>query len=288
MSMRKAMKGTASGFLFILFSAVFLQADQRGVLSSLAADLEQKASGLAQSSFDYFKGWNGTISDQEQAVLFKSEAFAASCRLFLKLAEERSDFFQTNQLRTNLYSAFTYLFSSFQELDQEMQKTGVRPYELRDCRQVLRRMEQAFADWPSPDNLAYLDQRYVKDRRAAVYLIVKKSTAVFIKYPFKNLESLYRYNYNQNRGKNPWDYLVEVKTETLNKMEQGDLIDLNFEGRLVIEQSNKPNRPVYLIEGGKRRGLTSPSVLARYGGWSKVFEVPDEVINSYPEGDPID
>jgi hypothetical protein len=288
MGMRKAMKGTAGAFLFILFSAVFLQADQRGVIYSLAADLEQKASGLAQSSFDYFKGWNGAISDQEQAVLFKSEAFAASCRLFLKLAEERSDFFQTNQLRTNLYSAFTYLFSSFQELDQEMQRTGVRPYELRDCRQALRRMEQAFADWPWPDNLAYLDQRYVKDKRAAVYLIVKKSTAVFIKYPFKNLESLYRYNYDRNRGKNPWDYLVEVKTETLNKMEQGDLIDLNFEGRLVIEQSNRPNRPVYLIEGGKRRGLTSPSVLSRYGGWSKVFEVPDTVINSYPQGDPID
>jgi hypothetical protein len=286
--MRKTMTYTAGTFLFILFSAVFLRADQRSVLSSLAAELEQKASGLAQSSFDYFKGWNGVISDQEQAVLFKSEAFAASCRLFLKLAGERSDFYRTDNLRTNLYTAFTYLFSSFQELEQEMQKTRVRPYELRDCQQVLRRMDQAFSQWPAPDNLAYLDQHYVKDRRAAVYLIARKSTTVFIKYPFKNLESLFRYNYDKNRGKNPWDYLVEVETATLNKMEQGGMIDLNFEGRLVIEQSNRPNRPVYLIEDGKRRGLTSARVLSRYGGWSKVFEVPAEVINSYPEGDPID
>jgi hypothetical protein len=286
--MRKTMTYTAGTFLFILFSAVFLRADQRSVLSSLAAELEQKASGLAQSSFDYFKGWNGVISDQEQAVLFKSEAFAASCRLFLKLAGERSDFYRTDNLRTNLYTAFTYLFSSFQELEQEMQKTRVRPYELRDCQQVLRRMDQAFSQWPAPDNLAYLDQHYVKDRRAAVYLIARKSTTVFIKYPFKNLESLFRYNYDKNRGKNPWDYLVEVETATLNKMEQGGMIDLNFEGRLVIEQSNRPNRPVSLIDDGKRRGLTSARVLSRYGGWSKVFEVPAEVINSYPEGDPID
>ena len=279
---------TASLLILLPLTAVLLRADQRSSITSLAGDLEQKAAGLAQNSYEYFKGWNGAISDQEQAVLFKSEAFAASCRLFLKLAEERSGFYRTDQLRTNLYNAFTYLASSFEELDREMQKTGVRPYELRDCRRVLRMMEEAFAKWPSPDNLAYLDQRYVKDKKAAVYLIVKKKTGVFIKYPFKNLESLYRYNYDQNRGKNPWDFLVEVQTETLNKMEQGDLLDLTFEGRLVIEQSSRPNRSVYLIEDGKRRGLASTRVLARYGGWSKVYEVPDVVINSYPEGELIE
>jgi hypothetical protein len=278
----------ASLFILPLLTALLLRADQRSSIISLAGDLEQKAVGLAQNSYEYFKGWNGAISDQEQAVLFKSEAFAASCRLFLKLAEERSGFYRTDQLRTNLYNAFTYLASSFEELDREMQKTGVKPYELRDCRRVLRMMEEAFAKWPSPDNLAYLEQRYVKDKKAAVYLIVKKKTGVFIKYPFKNLESLYRYNYDQNRGKNPWDFLVEVQTETLNKMEQGDLIDLTFEGRLVIEQSSRPNRSVYLIEDGKRRGLASARVLARYGGWGKVYEVPDVVINSYPEGELIE
>jgi hypothetical protein len=275
-------------FLLTLLTAVLLRADQRGSIISLAGGLEQKAAGLAQNSYEYFKGWNGTISDKEQAVLFKSEAFAASCRLFLKLAEERSDFFRADRLRTNLYNAFTYLASSFEELEREMQKTEVSSYALGDCRRTLKTMEEAFAKWPAPDNLAYLDQRYVKDRKAAVYLIVKRRTGVFIKYPFKNLESLFRYNYDKKRGKNPWDYLVEVQTETLNKMEQGDLIALTFEGRLVIEQSSRPNRSVYLIENGKRRGLASARVLAKYGGWSKVYEVPAEVITSYPQGELIE
>jgi len=275
-------------FLFQLLASLGLTADQRGSIYSLAADLEKDAEVLAQSSYEHFKGWNGTISDEEQAVLFRSEAFAASCRLFLKLAEERSDFFQSDHIRTNLYNAFTYLAASFSDLEQEMQQAGVRPYELRECRNTLRRMETAFSQWPSPDNLAYLDQRYVKDQRAAVYLIVKKRTNVFIKYPFKNLESLYRYNYDRNRGKNPWEYLVEVKPQTLNKMEQGDLIDLSFEGQLVIEQSDRPNRSVYLIENGKRRGLASARVLAKHGGWSKVYEVPSEVIAAYPEGDLVE
>jgi hypothetical protein len=277
----------AGVLLLSLFTAVLLAADQRSVIIRLAEDLGQKAVGLAQNSYDHFKGWNGAISDKEQAVLFKSEAFAASCRLFLRLAEERSDFYRADHLRTNLYNAFTYLASSFEELDREMRKTGVSSYALRDCQRTLRTMEEAFAKWPSPDNLAYLDQRYVKGRKAAVYLIVKRRTGVFIKYPFKNLESLFRYNYDKNRGKNPWDYLVEVQTETLNKMEQGNLIDLSFEGRLVIEQSSRPNRSVYLIENGKRRGLVSALALAKYGGWNKVYEVPAEVINSYPPGEPI-
>ncbi len=65
------------------------------------------------------------------------------------------------------------------------------------------------------------------------------------------------------------------------------MIDLNFEGSLIIEQSNRPNRAVYLIQNGKKRGLTSPSVLHRFGGWGKVFEVPKEVIEKYPDGDLI-
>ncbi len=32
------------------------------------------------------------------------------------------------------------------------------------------------------------------------------------------------------------------------------MISLDFEGWLIIEQSNRPNRPVYLIEGGKKGG----------------------------------
>lgn len=262
-------------------------ADQRSDVARLAAELEQKAVDLALRSYDHFKGRSGSISDREQAALFKSEAFAASCRLFLKLAEERTGYFHTGYVRTNMYNAFTFLLAAFEELEEEMGRAGLSPYELRDARRILRRMEEAFSRWPDPDNLAYLDQRYVKDRRAAVYLIRKIRTGVFIKQPFKNLESLYRYNYDQKRGKNPWDYLVEVKAETLDKMEAGETIDLSFEGRMVIEQSSRPNRPVYLIEDGKRRGLTSENLLRRYGGWSRVYEVPAEVIASYPEGEPI-
>jgi hypothetical protein len=81
--------------------------------------------------------------------------------------------------------------------------------------------------------------------------------------------------------------LVEVPFETLRKMEEVPVISLTFEGRLVIEQSDRKNRPVYLIENGRRRGVTSPAVLTRLGGWGKVLEVPAEVIAAYPEGEPI-
>jgi len=279
--------GGAFFVILILASAVLASADQRSAVTRLAEDLEQKAASLALRSYDHFKGRSGSISDQEQAALFKSEAFAASCRLFLKLAEERTGYFHSDYVRTNMYNAFTFLQTAFEEMEKEMRRAGLSPYELRDAGRLMRNMERAFSNWPDADNPAYLDGRYVKDRRATVYLILKAGTGDFVKHPFKSLESLYRYNYDRNRGKNPWDYLVEVRTETLNKMRQGGMIDLNFEGRMIIEQSNRPNRPVYLIENGKRRGLTSENLLRRYGGWSRVYEVPAEVIAGYPEGEPI-
>jgi len=65
------------------------------------------------------------------------------------------------------------------------------------------------------------------------------------------------------------------------------MIELNFEGCLVMELGSGPNRPVYLIEKGKKRPLASPQVLQRLGGWSRVMEIPAEVLRSYPEGEPI-
>jgi len=264
------------------------QADRRAGIYETAVELERLSTNLAQDSFEHFKGWNGAISDQEQAILFKSEAFAASCRLFLKLAEGRSEYFREDFVRTNLFNAFTYLAGSFNELEEEMRKGSVMPYALSDCRKMLNRMEREFSQWPAAENLAYLDQKYVKARDASVYLIERKAVGNYIRLPFKNLESLWRYNYDRNRGSDPWKHLVEVPYDTLEKMRVGRTIDLTFEGRLIIEQSSRRNRPVYLVENGRKRGLANAQIVARFGGWSKVFEVPREVIDSYPEGPPID
>lgn len=274
-------------YSLLLILVLSVSGERREDIKRLGLDLEKRASGLAQSSYGHFKGWSGTISDQEQAVLFKSEAFAASSRLFLRLTEEKSNYFRAGFLRTNLYNAFIYLTRSFRELEKEMKRAGVQPYALSDCRRILDRMDYEFSKWPSADNLAYLHQKYVKAKDAVVYMIERKGPGVYVRRAFKNLESLYRYNYDLKRGKNPWKYLVKVSFDTLDKMDEGAVIDLNFEGYLIIEQSNRPNRPVYLIQNGKKRGITSPRVLDRLGGWGKVYEVPAEAIDRYPEGEPI-
>jgi len=273
--------------LMVLFITYTSAADRRTQISNLAQGLEQQATHLAQSNYEHFKGWNQTISDQEQAVLFKSEAFASSCRLFLRLTSEQSGYYRSSYLRTNLYNAFIFLTNAFEELDKEMQKAGVMPYEMRDIRKTLELMDYEFSYWPAPDNLAYLHQKYVKARDASVYMIERMGPGKYMLHAFKNLESIFRYNYDLNRGKDPWNYLVEVPYDTLRKMEEGPMIDRSFERLLVIENSTRPNRPVYLIEGGKKRGITSPRVLERYGGWSKVFEIPAEIIAAYQEGEPI-
>lgn len=266
----------------------FAGGDPHGRIYDLAVTLAEQAAVIAQESFAHFKGWNGAISDQEQAILFKSESFVASCRLFLKFAEGTSDFYRNDYLRTSLYNAFTYLTASFSELEQEMRRGNVMPYALSDCRKILGGMEREFSGWPSADNLAYLDGRYVKAADASVYLIQRQGIGQFTRRPFKSLESLFRYNFNENRGKDPWKYLVEVSEATLRKMQTGSMIALTFEGQMIIEQGTRPNRPVYKIENGQRRGLTRPEIVTRLGGWGRVFEVPREVIESYPEGEPID
>jgi hypothetical protein len=273
-------------FIFFL-SAVPVTPDSRQSVYSLGLELEGQASLIAQSSFDHFKGWNNTISDEEQAVLFKSESFLASCRLFLKLAQEQTDYYSASYLRTNLYNAFIYLTLSFQDLEGSMKRAGVMPYALSDCRRLLNRMDEAFSKWASPDNLAYLHEKYVKAADSTVYMIERKGPGLFVRHAFRDLESLFRYNYNLKRGTNPWKYLVQTSEETLDKIEEGAMIDLTFEGSLIIEQSNRPGRGVYLIENGKKRGITSPQVLQRFGGWNKVFEVPADIIAKYPDGEPI-
>lgn len=277
----------------LVFWAVFINltsaaaADQRQSIYSMAVELERQASYIAESSFSHFKGWNNAISDAEQGVLFKSEAFLAYTRLFLRLAEDKSDYYSAGFLRTNLYNAFLYLTNSFRDLEESMRGAGVMPYALSDCRGVLNDMDTEFSRWPAADNLAYLHTRYVKASSNTVYMVERVGPGQFVRHAFKDLESVYRYNYDLNRGKDPWKYLAEVSSDTLDKMEEGEMIELTFKGRLIIEMSNRPNRGVYLIEDGKKRPLTSPRVLERFGGWGKVLEVPAEVIQKYPDGQPI-
>jgi hypothetical protein len=272
--------------LFIITSSA-APADHRQSIYTLAIELERQASYVAQSSFSHFKGRNSAISDAEQAALFKSEAFLSSTRLFLRLTEEKSAYYSVGFLRTNLYNAFVYLAASFRDLEYSMRGAGVMPYALSDCQNLLNNMEAEFTRWPLADNLAYLHTRYVKAFQDAVYMIARVGPGQYVRHAFKDLESLYRYNYDLKRGKDPWKYLVEVSSETLAKMEEGEMIALTFEGRLIIEMGSRPNRGVYLIEDGKRRLLTSPRVVERFGGWGKVLEVPAEVIQNYPVGDPI-
>jgi len=280
-----------TAFVILLFSAGFFTAaaaHQRNDVYKLGMDLEEAATYLAESSFEHFKGWDGSISEQEQAILFKSEAFAASCRLFLKLSEQSSDYYVRRYQRTNLYSAYMYLISAFKELNSEMRKGGIQPYALRDADRILERMDYEFSRWPAADNLAYLHRKYVKGRDSAVYMIERKGPGEYVLHRFKNLESIFKYNYDFKRGKNPWDHLVNVEESTLAKMEEGPMIALTFEGFLVIEQSDRPGRGVYLIENGKKRGVTSANLITqRFGGWDNVYEVPAEVIRMYPDGEPI-
>ncbi len=286
MSIRKC----ATFFILLFLAGFFASAAplQRENIYRLGLDLEKAAVYLAESSFEYFKGWDGTISEQEQAILFKSEAFAASCRLFLRLSGQNSDYYVRRHQRTNIYSAYLYLLGAFKELDKEMKKGGIQPYALRDADRILEQMDYEFSRWPAADNLAYLHHKYVKGRDSAVYMIERRGAGEYVLHRFKNLESIFRYNYDLKRGKNPWDFLVDVEESTLDKMEEGRMIDLTFEGYLVIEQSNRQGRGVYLIENGKKRGVTSANLITqRFGGWDNVYEVPAEVIRLYPDGEPI-
>lgn len=261
--------------------------DRRGAIYELALELEQRAAELAESSFQNFRGRSDEITDEEQAVLFRSEAFSATVRLFLRLTEERSGYFGDRFLRTNLYNAFLYIVEAFRELETEMRRIRVMPYALSDCRKILDRMDREFSRWPAADNLAYLHRKYVKAADDTVYLIERRGTGRYVRRAFENLESIFKYNYDVNRGSDPWKHLVSVDESTLRKMESGSIISRTFEGAMVIEQSTRQNRPVYRIEGGKKRGLADPRVVERLGGWKRVFEVPAEVIAAYPEGEII-
>ena len=259
-----------------------LPAASRQDILELGDKLASQAEYLAQNSFEHFKGWSGEISDREQAFLFKSEAFAASCRLFLRLSEESSGFSGSDNLRTNLFNAFTFLARSFGELEKDF-----RSYALDDCRETLKDLERAFENWPAIDNLAYLHQKFVKAGDQTVYLIERLRPGEYVRRPFVSLESLFRYNFQQKRSNDPWKYKVQIDDATLEKMPSGPPIELTFDGCLLMDMNDYPDRPVFLIENAKKRPLSSPAALDRFGGWKAVYEVPAAVIASYPLGEPI-
>jgi hypothetical protein len=266
--------------ILFLVATQSVSASNRQDIQELGDKLAQQAADLAQSSFERFKGWKGEITDQEQAILFKSESFAASCRLFLRLSEETTG---SDSLRTNLFNAYTFLARSFRELEKDFQS-----YALNDCRETLNDLDSAFESWPARDNLAYLHQKFVQASDQTVFLIERLQPGEYLRRPFASLESLFRYNYLQKRSKDPWKYRVQVDGSTLDKMARGEPIALTFDRCLIMDMIESPNRPVFLIEKNNKRPITSPAVLDRLGGWKKVFEVPAGVIESYPLGQPVE
>jgi len=268
--------------------------DQGGRVVSLAAELERRASDAARSVSDLLLDRSGSLADDQIAALYAAEGFAASSRLFLRLTERGSGYSARMSYRTGLERAYQYLSRDFNELEDAARRVGIQPYALGDCVSILRRLEAEFGGVVVNDNVGRerlaeeeWDGKYVKGRDAAVYLIERRGTGDFVRRPFKNLESLFKFNYDRDRGKNPWGFVADIPANTLERMRKGAMIERTFEGSMIIEQGTLPNRSVYLIRGGQRHGLTKPELVARYGGWGKVYEVPREVIDAYPEGEPI-
>ena len=102
-----------------------MRGDRRSYVGQLSADLVRQAEYLSQTSFQYFLGWNGVITNEEQSILFKTEEFTAACRLFNRLAQE-TNYFQRDSLRTNLYNASRYLAAAFRALEGQMRMGGMR------------------------------------------------------------------------------------------------------------------------------------------------------------------
>jgi hypothetical protein len=147
-----------------------MRGDRRSFVAQLSVDLVRQAQYLSESSFEYFMGWNGIVSNQEQAILFKSEEFAAACRLFSKLVQDQTNYFRLESLRTNLYNASRYVAVSFRQLEEQMRLGGMQgdfnrmrrdgrpftqrlnrgtmgPLGLAECRRILDRIESEFSSW---------------------------------------------------------------------------------------------------------------------------------------------
>ncbi len=255
---------------------------------NLTNTLEFKASELADKSYSHFKGWNRVIDEKEQKILFSSSNFLSSVRLFKRFLIESDNYYRGSSTRTNLYNAFLYVANYFEKLKNDFREIGLSPYELYDIERIIRDIDREFSKWHSNDNLAYLKDYYVKGYSDAVYLIERVGMGRYVKRKFIDLESLYAYTYLVRRSKkSPWKFVKKLTIKELSQIPEGEPIRLTFEGHLVIQMGKGAGRPVYLIENGKKRIISSSSVLRRYGGWKAVYEVPKEVIDKYPEGEPV-
>ena len=266
-------------------------------LKDLARDLADRAAEIADRIDSQIDDRYGSWADNQMDALFAADHFAAAGRTFYRLAG-RLEYGSRASVRPGLQRAYRYLLGTFRDLESAA-RGGTRVPSLYDCSSLLRRIEQEIGgDWgrPSPD-MDQVDRdrlkekswegKYAKGRGAAVYLIERSGPGDLIRRPFKDLESLFKYNFDQNRGNNPWGHVADIPQETLDRMRTGETISRSFEGLMVIEPGSLPNRSVYLIQGGKKRGLSKPDLVTRYGGWKKVYEIPKEIIRGYPDGDPI-
>lgn len=150
-----------------------LRGDRRSFVAQLSQELARQAEYLAETSYDYFMGWTGSVTEAEQFILFKSQEFAAACRLFDRLLGDQTGYYGPSALRTNLYGASRYVGASFRELEQKMKLAGFQDdfnrlrrdgrrfdrrtpahgaapnarFGLAECRRIIARIEEEFARW---------------------------------------------------------------------------------------------------------------------------------------------
>jgi hypothetical protein len=145
-----------------------MRGDRRPSVQQLSGNLVREAEFLSKTSFDHFKGWNGEISNKEQAVLFKTEEFAAACRLFNRLTQDQTNYFRRDSLQTNLHNASRYVEIAFRQLEDQIRQSGMQrefdrtrrdirpgqqqsgataPLGLPECRRILDRIEDEFTNW---------------------------------------------------------------------------------------------------------------------------------------------
>ncbi|MGC9048823.1 MAG: hypothetical protein ACP5IX_01205 [Patescibacteria group bacterium] len=83
----------------------------------------------------------------------------------------------------------------------------------------------------------------------------------------------------------PYNQIIKVKTEELNKFINGEPIKLT--DSTLVKSSNQST--VYVISRGKRRPIINPETFEALGYlWENILTVPDNVLNIHPIGEILD